>query len=361
MACDKILCLDKKPTDSSLFFGKDFGGFLRIDQIQYPQLWKLAQASESNTWFTEEIDCTEDAKHWDKIPEIAREMFLKNNGYQSVQDSGVSNIFFDIAKMATVPELIYLYNRIGIEENIHAFSYSKALADAWGSQAEEMIDIVYRDKVIQTRMDKEIDAAIYLPKILSHSLSDDERNKYFLKMILRIYALEGVKFPFSFFTSFTINRNYDNALQGITRVIKLIAHDEMTTHTTTGKSVLNILRKESKHGLSYLFDSGWFDETATSIFKETAELEFDWNKYLLINGPIEGYNEEIGRHFIKYWTDERLKQIKCDIIYNEKKSDIIDWFNDYKDINKQQAAPQESDILAYQKGKLKNDLDTCTW
>ena len=40
----------------------------------------------------------------------------------------------------------------------------------------------------------------------------------------------------------------------------------------------------------------------------------------------------------------------------EKKSDIIDWFNTYRDINKQNAALQEASNISYQKGTLKNDL-----
>ena len=38
------------------------------------------------------------------------------------------------------------------------------------------------------------------------------------------------------------------------------------------------------------------------------------------------------------------------------KSDIIDWFNAYRDINKQNAALQETTNTSYQKGALKNDL-----
>ena len=47
----KVVCVNKKPKDhNKLFFG-EYGGFIRIDKIQYKNIKKLYESSESNTWF----------------------------------------------------------------------------------------------------------------------------------------------------------------------------------------------------------------------------------------------------------------------------------------------------------------------
>jgi len=47
----KVVCVDKKPQDHNKLFGGEYGGFIRIDKIQYKNIKKLYEASESNTWF----------------------------------------------------------------------------------------------------------------------------------------------------------------------------------------------------------------------------------------------------------------------------------------------------------------------
>lgn len=389
---EKLIDVSKKPAPhSKLFFG-EYSGVARIDTIQYPQLKKIYESSESNTWFMNELDYSKDIIGWKEIPAHAQRMFKLNISYQTLMDSGVTNIFSEIAKVGSLSEVQYLYSRISIEENIHALSYSNALATVFGSEAEEMLDLVYSDTIVQSRMENEVDGAdkfIELcirdnklgkikrklqnvsPANAWNTIKDvkaiafgdyvettaelDEKKKSLLMLLGASFLLEGIKFPFSFFVTWSINKAYGNNIQGMARLIKLIAWDEMTVHTVTGSTVLNILRKDESQGFSHLFE--WFDAEMIAFTKKTVDQELEWSEYLLKDGSIPGYNKNIGEHFVKYWADRRLKEIKMQPIYNEKKSDIIDWYNRYRDLNSTTSALQESDALNYQKGKLSNDLD----
>ena len=113
------------------------------------------------------------------------------------------------------------------------------------------------DKLIQSRMQSEQSSAEKLLAASPYTESDDAK-KALLEMLLYIYFLEGVKFPFSFFITWTINNAYNNSIQGFSKLLKLIAHDELTVHVITGREVLNLLRSDSKQGFKHLFDSGWF-------------------------------------------------------------------------------------------------------
>ena len=303
-----------------------------------------------------EIDYTKDAVGFDTLPDNAKSKFKKNIVYQNLMDSGVTNIFNEIAKVASVSELQYLYHRIGIEENIHALTYSNGLSVVFGQEAEEILDSVYTDGVIKKRMEAEVDGAdAFMDLCIRQGRSDDEAKKSLLMLLGATFLLEGIKFPFSFFVTWNINKVYGNPIQGFSRSLKLIGWDEMTVHTVTGSTVLNLLRRDKSQGFSHLFK--WFDQEMIKFTKKTVEQELNWSDYLLEDGPIPGYNKDIGSHFIKYWADKRLKEIKIQEIYGEKKSDIVDWYNKYRDLNSTTTALQEADTTNYMKGKLRNDLD----
>ena len=275
-------------------------------------------------------------------------------------DSGVTNVYAILADMTTIPELQYLYKKIDYEEAIHAMSYSSGITQVFGAEAEQILDIVYDDALIQARMLGEQTSALRLLQAQTNG-DVEEIKKALLETLVYIYLLEGIKFPFSFFVTWAINAGYSNSIQGFSNLLKLIAHDELTVHVITGREVLNILRKDASQGFKHLFDSGWFDELVAKLVAETVELEKQWSKYLLQDGTIPGYNEEIGAHFIEYWADFRLSDIKCKTLYNSASSDIIEWFNKYRNLNSTRTALQEADNTNYQKGALKNDFDSFDW
>lgn len=357
----KIVDLSEKTTPNKVFFG-DFDQVLRVDNISSQLASRLKGDSEGNTWFAREVKYDGDATRFAELPEIAKRMFRLNIGYQTVMDSGVSNGYLDTVRpITTDPIWKMVYSRIGMEEVIHAESYSYGLNQMFGSKSEEFLDIIYTDPFIKNRMDSEIDAFAEVERIRQDPSIDknsDEVKKAVLRMLLAAYLLEGIKFPFSFFVAFTINKSYDNAIQGMARLLKLIAHDEFTFHVVTNLSVIDILRSDPSQGYTHLFQNGWFESEATRMASVIQEQELDWMMYLLKDGPIPGFNEAIGTHFIKYWVNNRLQSLKLPILnVGVVINDIISWYNSYKDLNKQSTLLQESDNLGYQKGSVVNDMD----
>jgi len=307
-----IICPTKKPEiGKKIFFGQ-YDKYVRIDYISHPIAQRLKEHAESNTWFTKELDFKEDITNWKKLGKKEQRVFFLNIVYQNLMDSGVSNGFLEIiVPIITQPIWQLLYARIGYEETIHAESYSYALNTIFGADATKILDLVYQDKYVQKRLSNEVDAYknVYEYVLLGRN-KDDQAKKYILEMFLRIYFLEGVKFPFSFFVAWRINENYGNPIQGIARMLKLIAWDELTTHVPTGRILMNILRDEPEQEFQHLFISGWFDELALKIAKETAQQEIEWANYLFKDGELKGLTKEIAHHFIKFMIDRILKGIK---------------------------------------------------
>ena len=356
----KVIDITKKPETEKIFFG-DFGHYIRIDSISHEIARKLKEASEGNTWFSKEVDYKSDKTRFSTLPEDAQRAFKLNIAYQTLMDSGVTSGFASILNRIVSSSIwSILYSRIAIEEVIHAESYSYGLSEVFAQQATETLDLVYNDEFVKHRMEKEVelfDCVDTLCNIENSTATLDEKKQAVLKLLTGIYLLEGIKFPFSFLVTFTINNSYGDAINGFTKTIKLIAHDELNVHVPTGKNVLTILRKDEHQGFKHLFDNGWFDKTAKEMTDYTVAEEIKWARYLFDEKEVLGINSSISEHFIRYWAGIRLRDIGIETEYlKEKKSDIIDWFNTYRDINKQNAALQEASNISYQKGTLKNDL-----
>lgn len=335
-----ILNISNKPDSNPLFGGQSGGVFLRTDKVEYPVYKNLYEAAFGKFWTVKMIDFSGDSLGFTTLPPHAQRMFKLNNGYQSLMDSGVVNIYNDLTMCTTNPELAMLYQYIAQNESIHATSYSEGLIEMFGDKAEGVIDIVYNDPVIKTRLSSEIDYAEHL---------DRDNMESIFKVVLAAYLLEHIKFPFSFFVTFRLNNAYNNAINGFSMLLKKIAEDEMEIHYPANGNVIKDMIRTG------LVDKEWAHRFIKGEVERIVSEEFDWNDYLLEEGSIPGYNKGIGREFIEYQANKALRD--CGIeVPAIKPNDTILWFNHYRDIGNQVVAQQEMKSNQYQKGLIKNDL-----
>ena len=348
-----MIQLDKKPEgQSKLFFSEH--DIARLDLPYDGKFKSLAEVDESNVWFLNVVSCSND--RWEDMPPHALSKFQKTLAYQTVLDSLVPDVFSKLSEISTDPWLTYLYSRISTMEHTHAMSYSSGVSQAFGAKATEFLDIIYTDPKIKQRIDKELEVATKFVKVVNSGWSNtDENKKLLLELLVRMFLLEGIKFPFSFFTSWSMNRAFGNVAQGFSQLLIKISIDEMTIHTATGSNVINKLRKSND--FKHLFDSGWFDSMTNEAFNSVVAKEIEWSEYLLEDGETAGFNHAICNHFIKYWADRRRKEINLPQVYSIVKNDIEIWFDEYRNPNSKASALQEIDNISYQLGQIQNDLD----
>ena len=338
-------------TEHKLVFGEQTIG--RLDLPYDSKFKQLAEVDESNVWFLNVVSCTTD--RWDEFPQSALTKFQLTLGYQTVLDSLVPDVFKYLSEIVTDPWLQYLYSRISTMEHTHALSYSSGVTQAFGAKATEFLDVIYTDAHIKHRIDDELAIATEFIQAVHAGWSNTQANRrILLKLLVAVFALEGVKFPFSFFTSWSLNKGYNNCAQGFSQLLLSIATDEMVVHTATGSNFLSKLAKDPN--FSSEFKSGWFDSMATEYFTSVATKEIAWANYLLESGDEPGFNEAICEHFIQYWTDRRMKEIGLKPIFNVVKNDIEQWFDEYRDVKNKQSALQEVSNINYQLGRCMNDL-----
>ncbi len=339
---------------SKIFLG-EYSGFQRYDSPKYNFATNIEEHMRNAFWNPNEVSMTKDSQSFFDLPDFIQEVMIRIWLFQTLMDSAQNSGMEEIlASITTNPEFEAMFKTQGYFELIHSISYSHILRGIF-PDSTKIFDQIEDYTEIKHRVDKEIEGYYALSNL--DDLEDEtEKKKTILELLIRVFALEGVKFYISFLVTYVINNNYANKIQGSTRIIKLINFDE-DLHTRVISGTLNILKKNPEEGFSTLINSEWYEDKVKEIFTEVFEDEMEWAEYLLSFGNIPTLTKPVISDFMKYYIDFRVTALGCKKIYNTKKSDIVTWFDMYKDIDKDNTAQQEAEATNYSIGILKNDLE----
>lgn len=354
--CKSIVCtedlvpgIDKQ----RIFFG-EYSGFQRYDQPKYSFAVNIEEKMRNAFWNPKEVSLVSTRIKFPDLPEFIQEIETEILLFQTLMDSGNNRGIDEVlSTITTSPEFEAMFKTHAYFELIHSFSYSHILREVF-PDATSVFDSLKDRKEIHNRINKEIECFNKVKQMTDEPTLENKR--LVLELIVRIYALEALKFYISFLVTYVINNSYNNKIQGISRIIKLINFDE-DMHVAVMAGTINILKKEPSEGFTELFESGWYKEMVVSVFKEVVEDEISWGKHLLTFGNIPTLTLPVMENFIKYYANNRVKTILGETIYPDAvKSDVVDWFESYKDINKDNTAQQEAEATNYNIGILVNDV-----
>lgn len=339
--------LKDEVSQRKIFFG-EYSGFQRFDVYKYPFAKSIEESMRNAFWNPSEISLVSDRLNFPKLPEHIQEILTLNLLFQTLMDSAQSRgLEMVLASITTSPEWEAVFRTQAYFEQIHSLSYSHILREVFPN-ATEVFDRIGNIPEIKQRLTKEIESY--------NNTLEGYTKKDVVELLLRMFFLEGLKFYVSFLITYSINTSFNNYIQGITKIIKLINFDE-DKHVSVVSGLLSILKSNKDEGFSDIIDSDWYIETATEICREVVWDEYSWGKFLLSHGDIPGLNQSILHNFTSWWGNERLKRLnlKTELPFVEK-IDTIDWFNMYRDINLENTAQQEAEGLAYKIGILKDDI-----
>lgn len=340
-------------SNEKIFFG-EYSGFQRYDNPTYKFAVLQEEKQRNAFWNPNEISMVNDAQKFFELPEPMQEVMIRIWLFQTLMDSGQNKGLEEvIAELCTNPEFEAMFKTWGYFELIHSLSYSHLLRGIF-SDASKIFDKIKDYPEIQHRIDKEVELYSRVRDI--HTIESlVEKKKLVLELLVNIFALEGIKFYISFLVTYIINNAYSNKIQGATRIIKLINFDE-DIHTSMGNGTLGILKKEPSEGFKEIMDSDWYNDMVKNTLLKVYEDEKSWAEYLRTIGDIPGLTEAVIDQFLKYYVDLRSVQLGMPKIFNQEKTDVVQWFENYKDLNKDNAALQESDLAVYSIGIMKNDV-----
>lgn len=353
---DKILDTKNLVPDKSkekIFFGQ-YSGFQRYDNPKYKFAVNMEEKQRNAFWNPSEISMVNDAQKFFDLPEFIQEVMIRIWLFQTLMDSAQNSGLEEVlASLCTNPEFEAMFKTQGYFELIHSLSYSHIIRGIF-SDASEIFDKIKDYPEIQKRVDKEVEK-YFKVKNIENIEDPTEKKKVLLELLVSILALEGVKFYVSFLMTYVINNNYNSRIQGATRIIKLINFDE-DVHTSMISGLINILKKEQSEGFSELIRSDWFSTMVYETFNDVLTDELEFAEYLLSIGDIPTLTLPVIEKFMKYYVDLRVSSIGQSKIHNQEKTDVVQWFESYKNMDMDNAALQESDLAVYNIGILMNDL-----
>ena len=346
-----------------LFLGKPVN-VARYDQQKYPIFEKLIEKQLSFFWRPEEVDVSQDRIDFAELPPHEQHIFLSNLKYQTLLDS-IQGRSPNVAllPLVSLPELETWIETWAFSEIIHSRSYTHIIRNILTEPGRVFDDIVQNPHIVERAKD----IARYYDDLIDYgalynqlgegthqigarqwTLSRRERKKKLYLCLMSVNVLEAIRFYVSFACSFAFAER--QLMEGNAKIIRLIARDE-ALHLTGTQHLLNIMQAGS--------DDAEMAEVAREcqslsieIFRDAAEQEKEWARYLFKDGSMIGLNYNILAQYVEYITNLRMQAVGLPTLFPNATQNPIPWINAWLVSDNVQVAPQEVEVSSYLVGQI---------
>ena len=367
MKCE-LNIYDNKKTDTSkqpLFFGCS-RNTQRFDKVRYNFLDKLNVRMQSFFWRPDEISMKKDNLDFNENCTEA-EKFIFTTQLQklvmldSIQGRGPILTFSQLTTNPEFENCILTWEFF--EGAIHSRSYSynieqvyadpnKVFDDSWNNKLllkhANTISKYYNDLYHMVLEYQNYQQANKIDKEFLYKLK-----KQLLLAIVDVNILEGIRFYPGFAAVWGI-AEFSNKLPGSSLILQLIARDE-NQHMALTQWLLNKLRKDDEEGFTVIWEE--LESTIYDMYWTASEEEFKWTELLYSKGSPLGINAEIGKQYIKYLINIRLKAIGLRPLYPEINRNPIPWVEKWLQFSKIEGALQEEEAIDYKMGAINKDIN----
>jgi ribonucleoside-diphosphate reductase beta chain len=341
-------------TNLPLFFGSESLGLQRYDKFRYEKIFNMFKQHISYFWRPEEVNLSKDKADFQSLTEHEKFIFTKNLGYQilldSVQSRGISNLLENCSNQE-----VELFSKTWeFFETIHSYSYTYIIKNIYANPSEIFDNILKDEEII-----KRTTSVTHYYDELINSIPDesehDKKKKLYLTLV-SINILEGIRFYVSFACSYCFAQN--KKMEGNAKIISLINRDE-NLHMGFTSFLLKTLKEEWSEGFQTIASE--CEPLVIKMYEDAAKEELEWAEYLFKDGSMIGLNAEILTQYMKWLTNNRMKIIGLEPLF-DKIQNPISWINQWTgDSRSLQVAPQESQLQSYTIGSFKQDVDEESW
>jgi len=330
-------------TKEPLFFGAELS-IQRYDKFRYEKIFNMFKQHISYFWRPEEVNLSKDRADFNSLSDHEKFIFSKNLGYQilldSVQSRGISHLLEDCSN----PESELFAKTWEFFETLHSYSYTYIIKNIY-SNPSELLDTILKDDEILKRTTS---VTKYYDDLIDHipnETIDDKKKKLYLTLV-SINILEGIRFYVSFACSYCFAQN--KKMEGNAKIISFINRDE-NLHMGFTTQVLKYLADDPSEGFQHIVKE--CEPLVIKMYKDAANEEMEWAKYLFKDGAMIGLNAEILVQYMKWLTNNRLKAIRLNPIF-DKAVNPINWITNWTESKSIQEAPQETEKESYVVGSF---------
>src|ERR1700709_2273226 len=167
---------------------------LVILPIKYPAIWEMYKKAEASFWTAEEIDLSDDMKHWENLNSGEKHFISHILAFFAASDGIVNeNLAVNFMSEVQLPEARCFYGFQIMMENIHSETYAL------------LIDTYIKDTTEKDRLFHAIDTVPCVKKKGEWALKWIE-NGTFAERLVAFAAVEGIFFSGSFCSIFWLKK-----------------------------------------------------------------------------------------------------------------------------------------------------------
>ncbi len=256
--------------------------------IKYPAIWEMYKKSEASFWTAEEIDLSDDQKHWDNLNSGERHFISHILAFFSASDGIVNeNLAVNFMSEVQLPEARCFYGFQIMMENIHAETYAL------------LIDTYIKDPEEKDHLFHAIDTVPAVKRKAEWALRWIE-NGSFPERLVAFAAVEGIFFSGSFCSIFWLKKR--GLMPGLTFSNELISRDE-GMHCEFACLLYSMLENKLS------------EEQVHGIIRDAVEIEKEFvTDALPVN--LIGMNAKLMQQYIEFVADRWISELGYKKIYH---------------------------------------------
>jgi ribonucleoside-diphosphate reductase beta chain len=259
-----------------------------IPPIKYPAIWEMYKKAEASFWTAEEIDLSDDMKHWESLNDGERHFISHILAFFAASDGIVNeNLAINFMSEVQLPEARCFYGFQIMMENIHSETYAL------------LIDTYIKDPAEKDRLFHAIDTVPCVGKKAEWALRWIN-NGTFAERLVAFAAVEGIFFSGSFCSIFWLKKR--GLMPGLTFSNELISRDE-GSHCEFACMLYKML------------DTKLSTAAATKIITDAVEIEKEFVSDALPVSLI-GMNAKMMSQYIEFVADRWLDELGYPKVYN---------------------------------------------
>ncbi|MFA6086507.1 ribonucleoside-diphosphate reductase small subunit [Mucilaginibacter sp.] len=255
--------------------------------IKYPAIWEMYKKAEASFWTAEEIDLSDDMKHWENLNPGEKHFISHILAFFAASDGIVNeNLAVNFMSEVQLPEARCFYGFQIMMENIHSETYAL------------LIDTYIKDPAEKDRLFHAIETVPCVGKKAEWALKWIN-NGTFAERLIAFAAVEGIFFSGSFCSIFWLKKR--GLMPGLTFSNELISRDE-GSHCEFACLLYRMLENKLSK------------EAATKIITDAVEIEKEFVSDALPVSLI-GMNAKMMGQYIEFVADRWLDELGYDKVY----------------------------------------------
>src|ERR1700744_957766 len=256
--------------------------------INYPRIWEMYKKHEASFWTAEEIDLSDDLKHWENMNDGERHFISHILAFFAASDGIVNeNLAINFMSEVQLPEARCFYGFQIMMENIHSETYAL------------LIDTYIKDPSEKDRLFHAIDTVPCVGKKAQWALRWIN-NGTFAERLIAFAAVEGIFFSGSFCSIFWLKKR--GLMPGLTFSNELISRDEG-------------MNCEFACLLYGMLNNKLPEEQVVTIIRDAVEIEKEFITSALPVALI-GMNAKLMQQYIEFVADRWLQELGYPKLFN---------------------------------------------